>query len=625
MLKKMKWLLVSVLIVSLLLTSLVSCSTPEAEDDVCEHTFGEWVTSADIPVCSTGYKTRVCSLCNEEETEIIKPVAHNLIAGEVEEVEKDTIIARFRCEYCNVLIQKTVTSTADDDGDGITNMTEILMGTNPFASDTDKDGISDYREVSEYNTDPLLADSDEDGLTDLEELKTYNTLPLVADSDGDGVIDGKEVELKFDPLIANTNFDISYSPTFAAGEDTSVVPSIVASLTPEQINTFSIERDKSFSKDSLGYMGDAFKFSIDEETVEDSYVSLEIGFEYDSSKQSPNALPTIYALEENEHGITQMKPVETYVDDGKASALVDKFTTYVLVDRQVLESDLTWIDTHSIDRNFDDLEIVFVMDDSGSMSGNDYNNTRLTVARDLIDNLPAGTKIGVVAFTDDYNYRVLTGSRLITDKTVAKSYLSTNYFSSHGGTDMYDAIARSFDLFESSDPSTMRMVVVLTDGETSDTGYHSSVVNLANSLGINVYTVGLGSSSSSYFNNYLKPLANSTNGEFYYASAASNLASAFDAIGEKLSLTVDSDGDGLSDYYEENTVIFSGVNYNLDKDDPDTDGDGLLDGEEIKTTVIYSVDGTQMTIIGKVLSNPSLKDTDGDGINDRFDPDPMKK
>ena len=69
--------------------------------------------------------------------------------------------------------------------------------------------------------------------------------------------------------------------------------------------------------------------------------------------------------------------------------------------------------------------------------------------------------------------------------------------------------------------------------------------------------------------------------------------------------------------------MFSGINYNLDMNDPDTDDDGLLDGEEIVTTIVYSLDGTQMSITGVVRSNPSLKDSDGDGIFDKYDPQPM--
>ena len=587
----------------------------------CAHEFGAWETNPLIPVCSVGYKTRTCSLCSYVELDIVAPQEHMLIAGAVESATDSEIVARFRCQHCSIMLQKVLTPTADEDGDSITNALEITIGTNPFSADTDGDGINDYREISETNTSPVLADTDNDGLTDLNEIEVYLTSPVVADSDYDGVVDGKEVEMGFDPLSYDYSFNLSYTPQFGEDEDTSVIPSINAELTPDQLNSLTIERDNSISKDSLGYIGDAFKFSANNDAIDDNF-SMEIGFEFDQSALNSLAQPTIYAIEKNEYGIASMTPIDTNVYGNKATALVDKFTTYVLVDRTVLENDLTWIDTYSIDKNYEFLEIVFVMDDSGSMSWNDSYNQRLSVARDLIDNLPANAKMAVVRFEDSYDYSVLTGG-LITDKQTAKNYLSTNFFYASGGTDMYDAIDRSFDIFEATDNNTMRMMVVLTDGDAADTYYHNSGIDEAVDRGINIYTIGLGSSSSSYFYSYLEPLASGTNGEFFYVDNASDLASAFNAIGEKISLTTDSDGDGLSDYYEENTSIFSGISYNLDKDNPDTDGDGLLDGEEIVTTIIYSTDKTMMSITGVVVSNPSMQDSDGDGILDKYDPNPM--
>ena len=59
----------------------------------------------------------------------------------------------------------------------------------------------------------------------------------------------------------------------------------------------------------------------------------------------------------------------------------------------------------------------------------------------------------------------------------------------------------------------------------------------------------------------------------------------------------------------------------------DTDDDRLLDGEEVK--VVYVYDGatyetsTKLTFYGKIYSNPTLVDSDGDGVEDRFDRFPM--
>ena len=160
-----------------------------------------------------------------------------------------------------------------------------------------------------------------------------------------------------------------------------------------------------------------------------------------------------------------------------------------------------------------------VIDDSGSMSSNDRSNQRLSVAQDLVDNLPQNSKVGVVKFASSTS--ILTSS-LTNNKELAKSFLTTSYFSSYGGTYMYSAINRAFSLFESTDDKILKMMVVLSDGVTSDTSMHSSVVTSANSKKVKIYTVGLGTSTS-YFTNYLKPLANNTAGAFYLSSDASKL------------------------------------------------------------------------------------------------------
>ena len=153
-------------------------------------------------------------------------------------------------------------------------------------------------------------------------------------------------------------------------------------------------------------------------------------------------------------------------------------------------------------------------------------------------------------------------------------------------------------------------MIVLSDGETSDTSLHKSVVQKANDNKIKIFTVGLGSSSS-YFTRYLKPLADNTAGAFYLASNANELNDIYKDINEKIDIETDSDSDGIPDYYEDNMVMFNGVKIKLDKNNPDTDGDGLDDGEEVaELNYQYNADKTKVIVTGKLLSNPLEGDTD---------------
>ena len=95
--------------------------------------------------------------------------------------------------------------TGDDDydNDGLSNLDEIDLGTDPLKWDSDGDGLMDGWEV-ESGLNPLSQDSDGNGLTDASddadgdglsnELEyVYGTDVYATDSDGDGVDDGTEV------------------------------------------------------------------------------------------------------------------------------------------------------------------------------------------------------------------------------------------------------------------------------------------------------------------------------------------------------------------------------------------------------------------------------------------------
>lgn len=88
----------------------------------------------------------------------------------------------------------------DDDGDSLTTLEEIALGTQPGNPDSDGDGLADGDETPLYGSDPLSPDTDGDGLTDGDEVSIHGTFPNVADTDGDGELDGDEVDAGTDPL-----------------------------------------------------------------------------------------------------------------------------------------------------------------------------------------------------------------------------------------------------------------------------------------------------------------------------------------------------------------------------------------------------------------------------------------
>lgn len=102
-------------------------------------------------------------------------------------------------------------------------LAQEALKTNTEKIDTDKDGISNWKETNIYNTDPTKKDTDGDGLTDGAEIDRHKTDPLNVDTDGDGLTDGQEINgvpnekkklQKTDPLKIDTDGD-----TYSDGQE----------------------------------------------------------------------------------------------------------------------------------------------------------------------------------------------------------------------------------------------------------------------------------------------------------------------------------------------------------------------------------------------------------------------
>jgi len=495
----------------------------------------------------------------------------------------------------------TLDGDEDFDEDGLTTKDELSIGTDPFNLDSDYDEFSDYDEIKEYGTNPTSSDTDNDGLSDSFEV-TLGTDPLDSDSNDNGIIDGQE----------NYEFNVPI-----AEYDENTIPELEIEAAGTSLNSLCIEptdpEDVITSKNIPGFIGNGYDITMDGTFKR---AKLSITFEQ-SLLSDPNFDPVIYYINEETQ---EMEELDTVVSGNTAYAELKHFSKYILVNRYEFNKSLTWIDWWEEEKIYNGVEIVLVIDDSGSMDSNDRYNQRLTVAKNLIDSLPNNSKIGIVNFESDVELLTTT---LTEDRESAKAYLTTGYFKSNGGTMMYTAIGNAFTLFESTDEKILKMMVVLSDGNTSDTSKHSSVISTATTNDVKIYTIGLGSSTR-YFNSYLKPLAENTGGNFYLAQNASSLEEIYTNIGNKIDINTDSDMDGISDYYEENMVLFNRIAIELDKNDPDSDDDRLKDGEEIKITYTYNEDRSKVCVTGKLISNPTKMDSDGDEIEDCFDESPMK-
>ncbi len=133
----------------------------------------------------------------------------------------------------------------DDDDDGIPDLWEkwhfnrgvgdSIEDSGSPRHDPDADGLIDIEEY-QAGTDPLEWDTDSDGIGDGEEVRSGVTNPVVPDTDSDGAEDGLEKVLELDPLHRDTDGD-----GFADGDEIGVLGTVEAPNNP--LITPMMERD----------------------------------------------------------------------------------------------------------------------------------------------------------------------------------------------------------------------------------------------------------------------------------------------------------------------------------------------------------------------------------------------
>lgn len=157
----------------------------------------------------------------------------------------------------------------DSDKDGLSDGFEIWYSkTDRNKFDTDQDGASDGEEILILYTDPLVytkfGDSDLDGINDLEEVQ-LNTQPFYKDSDFDGIDDKNDKEpLKYNYDSQNTNMPIAinyklnkYDLVLTSCEDNGIVQYIYDTL--NQVIKYRITQ---YQQTAYGYKNKNLIFEI---------------------------------------------------------------------------------------------------------------------------------------------------------------------------------------------------------------------------------------------------------------------------------------------------------------------------------------------------------------------------
>lgn len=563
-----------------------------------------------------------------------------------------------------------VNMTDDTDGDGIPDALEEYIGTDPAKQDSDGDGLTDYEERMYFQYDPLkrdtdgdgtedgnedfdgdgltnlteksggtspiLRDTDGDGLDDNEE-PTYNTDPTKYDTDGDGASDGDEVRLGTNPISAETSFN--EKAAFGDGTPTERVPvtvSVNATVTGDQVGTLDISPvtyadDPMISPTIPGYLGSAYDLTLEGGAGQPS--SATISFAYDSSlgSEGESFQPRIYYY--NEEAGTLEELSNQTVSGNTVTASVEHFSTYLLLNKvefdAVWEADIRPPDDASA--GLTGLDVVFVIDTSGSMSWNDGSGLRVEAAKQFVEKLGEKDRAAVI----DFDSSATLKTAFTSDHSTLASMID-ECGDDNGGTNLTRGMSLAIDQFTNEEytrTDAYKYIIFLTDG---DGNYDTQLTTEAAEQGIVVFTVGLGSSIDE---DLLKDIAEGTGGKYYFASSSDELLNIYyDLSFETVDYTTDSNQDGISDYYTEliktgrlplsnGSKEFMGYDFNYDRNGQpsnDFDGDGLLNGQEIQ------IETSGSRVYAHLYSDPAIEDSDGDGYPDANEyrmmgSDPMEK
>jgi Mg-chelatase subunit ChlD len=241
---------------------------------------------------------------------------------------------------------------------------------------------------------------------------------------------------------------------------------------------------------------------------------------------------------------------------GVATAVVDHFSIYTVIALDSRGFSRYWqgVAPECSASSGEPLDLVFVIDESGSMSDNDPGRQRVAASKALVDrlsNTAPGTRAAVLGFDDQANRRAPLTPLSASGTATVKAAL--DQIADRGNTNIRAGMQSGLAEFDRSAPNRRRIVVLLTDGQDSF-GWTGTGTTVA-ADNVTVIGVALGSSADLAV---LNQLAGESHGQVLPAATASELIGVFDSIGNIIvDNGRDSDSDGLSDCEEKNGMILS--------------------------------------------------------------------
>jgi hypothetical protein len=538
----------------------------------------------------------------------------------------------------------------DSDEDGLTNGVDILALLDPAATDSDHDGILDLAE-SEGVTDPLVTDTDDDGIHDGFELD-LGLNPLLTDSDSDGTPDAESAASRI-----VTAEGVSAAVVGAAGQlsqfavEVGVGEPILGSVTASAIVVGLTPADG----DEPGGAASAIQTA--------SSITIHL-----ADESAADRVDSLRPVRWN-HEAGEWEFVDNDVSVSTADKTVTIFSPTIGVRYAVVDLDAWRAVSRSCDAAANgaaplDVEVIF--DQMYSVQMSDPTGERFNAAEAVLGTLNAGDRASVTSYgfvQGEFGYGEGSLQNTVTlaePGSVDEALAQVSWLASDGGDYSMASDARyvervlANERYRSEGPSNPYLdagdtdpidcrahaILYITDGANApapDPEWEETPADYVpfverTDIPVHILDVGVGTDSE-----WLVDLAADTGGTYSYVPTMTDLAQWVRQVTpievediDPAQVSTDTDGDGLSDWIEKNGYTAQGSRvvqsefwtkrFFSDWQDPDTDGDGLTDGEEAGAVLQASelggwTSGLPITVY-HVRSDPTLVDSDADGLND---------
>ena len=199
---------------------------------------------------------------------------------------------------------------------------------------------------------------------------------------------------------------------------------------------------------------------------------------------------------------------------------VDEFKGHM----SIVDTDCQIAD-YSVEKiTYDEINVILVCDDSGSMDGTPRDDL-CNAVKAFVNNADDSVKIGIVPFESGVKESLVAPLGSDKDKLIE----TADALSASGGTNIYDAVAYANTMFPDSGSRTLNIMILMSDGQDDMPGpdEFEELHNTCTNRNISLYSVGLGPGVDM---NLLQSYSSYGNGSYFYVDSSDSIITFYDYI-----------------------------------------------------------------------------------------------